>query len=228
MTKKILQLIICINNNKNILKMSKKSNKKITFAKNNFLVFIGMRKYIFGLTISLIIIVGNGCSKDFRTWQELNDDFMNNNKKELQEKYKTLFFDEKNDTLKTGESGITASGVQYEIFHRGFGAVAKRSSYVYLKMEIRLIDGTRATYSEYTEFLVGSSSDNCPEGIAELLCQLPKSSYFKAYVPYDKGFGEDGLGKVVNIAGGYRIPPYSALICEVEIIEITQNPPSAS
>lgn len=187
-----------------------------------------MRKCIFGLIISLVIIAGSSCKSDFSAWKILNEDFMSSNKRVLQEKYQNLFFEEKNDTLQTGESGVTTSGVQYEIYHKGFGAIAKRSSYVYLKIEIRLIDGKRAIYNEYAEFLVGSTADSCPEGLVELLCQLPKSSYFKVYIPYNEGFGDEGLGKVVNSTNNYLIPPYSVLVCEVEILEVIQNPPATS
>jgi FKBP-type peptidyl-prolyl cis-trans isomerase FklB len=148
-------------------------------------------------------------------WKERNEIWLQNNKTELLEKYG---LDKFQNTFNSGDCGVTASGVQYEIFHRGFGQIPKRASDVSLKSTGWLIDGTRIQTSDGTYFTVSSG---LVAGWQEVICQMPQNSHFKIYIPYELGYGKDG-----DKASPFLIPPYSTLIYDVEIIDVAQSEPS--
>ncbi|MDR0830214.1 MAG: FKBP-type peptidyl-prolyl cis-trans isomerase [Prevotellaceae bacterium] len=162
-----------------------------------------MKKTLIIFSVALMFCA---CQKDFSLWREKNEEWL---------KDKVSYINNLPDSI---ESGVSASGLQYEIFHRGFGEVPKSTSYVTVKYTGWLIDSTQFETSTGTTFIVG----NVIKGWQEILCKSHKNAHFKIHVPYDLAYGKDG-SKSNN---HFRIPPYSTLIFDIEILEVYQNSPA--
>lgn len=54
-------------------------------------------------------------------------------------------------------------------------------------------------------------------GLSEAFCMLPEGSKCKVYIPWQLGYGA---------AGNSVIPPYSALVFDIEILEVIRNKPN--
>lgn len=106
------------------------------------------------------------------------------------------------------------SGLQYEIMKEGTGAKPTINNTVKTHYHGTLPDGTVFDSSvqrgEPAEFPVGGVI----QGWVEALQLMPVGSKWKLYVPYNLAYGER--------AAGAAIKPYSALIFEVELLEITK------
>ncbi|MDR3327869.1 MAG: FKBP-type peptidyl-prolyl cis-trans isomerase [Prevotellaceae bacterium] len=174
-----------------------------------------IQKYMIALFAMGVLL---SCEKDFSMWKEKNEAWLKNNKTELLDKYGDFV-----STFNSGDCGITASGVQYEIFHRGFGGIPKVGSLVMVNYDYYLIDGTRIEY--YTSDLEAKGVYELPRGVQEIVCLMPQGSSFKIYVPYGLGYGKDGNGNEGNLTNSYHIPPYSTMIIEMEIVDVLQYPP---
>lgn len=109
----------------------------------------------------------------------------------------------------------TPSGLQYEILKTGDGAKpTSANSRVKVHYVGTLMDGKEFDSSykrgEPAEFEL----KNVIKGWTEGLQLMPVGSKFKFYIPSDLGYGEHGQGP---------IPAFSALIFEVELLDVT-NP----
>jgi len=106
------------------------------------------------------------------------------------------------------------SGLQYEILKAGEGPKPTINNTVKTHYHGTLIDGTIFDSSvkrgEPAEFPVGGVI----QGWVEALQLMPTGSKWKLYVPYNLAYGER--------AAGAEIKPYSTLIFEVELLEITK------
>lgn len=107
---------------------------------------------------------------------------------------------------------VTESGLQYEIITEGDGENPQASSTVSTHYHGTLIDGTVFDSSvergSPAEFPVG----RVIAGWTEALQLMPKGSKWRLFVPHNLAYGERGAGN--------DIAPYSALIFEVELIDI--------
>ncbi|MDZ7925100.1 MAG: FKBP-type peptidyl-prolyl cis-trans isomerase [Marinagarivorans sp.] len=108
---------------------------------------------------------------------------------------------------------VLASGLQYQVLTEGTGAKPTRSSTVRTHYHGTLIDGTVFDSSvergEPAEFPVGGVI----AGWTEALQLMPVGSKWRLFIPHNLAYGERG-------AGG-SIAPYSALVFDVELLEIT-------
>lgn len=108
----------------------------------------------------------------------------------------------------------TESGLQYEIIKAGEGAKPTSTDKVKTHYHGTLINGTVFDSSvdrgEPIEFPV----NGVIKGWTEALQLMPVGSKWKLFIPYDLAYGERG-------AGG-QIPPYSALVFEVELLDIVK------
>lgn len=107
---------------------------------------------------------------------------------------------------------VTESGLQYEILHTGEGETPNASATVRTHYHGTLIDGTVFDSSvdrgQPTEFPV----NGVIAGWTEALQLMPVGSKWRLYVPHNLAYGERGAGA--------SIAPYSALIFEVELLDI--------
>jgi FKBP-type peptidyl-prolyl cis-trans isomerase FklB len=107
----------------------------------------------------------------------------------------------------------TASGLQYEVIKEGAGENPKASSRVKVHYKGTLTDGTVFDSSidrgKPAEFGVGQVIKGWTEGL-----QLMKpGAKYKFYIPQELAYG-------VNPRPGSKIKPFSALVFEVELLEI--------
>nr|WED69569.1 FKBP-type peptidyl-prolyl cis-trans isomerase [Pectobacterium colocasium] len=104
------------------------------------------------------------------------------------------------------------SGLQFRVLTQGEGAIPARQDRVRVHYTGRLIDGSVFDSSvqrgQPAEFPV---SGVIP-GWIEALTLMPVGSKWELYIPHNLAYGERGAGA--------SIPPFSALIFEVELLEI--------
>lgn len=104
------------------------------------------------------------------------------------------------------------SGLQYEIINEGKGKMAKTTDQVKCHYEGTLIDGTLFDSSvKRGQPAVFGVSQVIP-GWVEALQLMPEGSKWKLYIPSELGYGAQGAGEM--------IPPHSALVFEVELLEV--------
>jgi len=107
---------------------------------------------------------------------------------------------------------VTASGLQYEIITEGSGAKPSRSDTVRTHYHGTLINGTVFDSSvqrgQPAEFPVGGVI----AGWTEALQLMPVGSKWRLHIPYQLAYGERGAGGAIG--------PYSALVFEVELLDI--------
>lgn len=107
---------------------------------------------------------------------------------------------------------VLPSGLQYSVLREGTGRSPKVSNNVRCHYEGRLIDGTVFDSSikrgEPATFPLGGVIKGWTEGL-----QLMKEgAKYRFFIPYDLAYGENGAGSA--------IPPYAALIFDVELIDV--------
>lgn len=114
---------------------------------------------------------------------------------------------------KTGVT-TTASGLQYSVIKMGDGPKPSATDKVKTHYHGTLTNGTVFDSSvdrgEPVEFPV----NGVIKGWTEALQLMPVGSKWKLYIPYDLAYGER--------AAGPQIPAYSALVFEVELLEIVK------
>lgn len=106
----------------------------------------------------------------------------------------------------------TESGLQYEVLTQGNGAIPAESDRVKVHYTGSLIDGTVFDSSvergQPAEFPV----NGVIRGWVEALQLMPVGSKWRLYIPQELAYGSQGAGAA--------IPPYSALIFDVELLDI--------
>jgi FKBP-type peptidyl-prolyl cis-trans isomerase len=109
---------------------------------------------------------------------------------------------------------VTSSGLQYEVIKMGTGEKPTLQNTVKVHYTGTLIDGTKFDSSvdrgEPAEFPVSAVI----AGWTEALQLMPVGSKFRIWLPENIAYGANGAGDVIK--------PFSTLIFEVELLEITQ------
>jgi len=117
------------------------------------------------------------------------------------------------DNGKRLEVVTTESGLQYEILNKGDGAIPTSTDKVKVHYTGTLINGkvfdSSIARGEPTTFGVSQVIS----GWTEALLLMPVGSKWKVFIPQDLAYGPRG-------AGGGEIPPYAALIFEMELLAI--------
>lgn len=107
---------------------------------------------------------------------------------------------------------VTKSGLQYEVLNEGTGKKPKAADTVRCHYEGRLLDGSvfDSSYkrNEPADFGLQQVIPGWTEGV-QLMSEGAK---YRFYIPYMLAYGEGGAGAM--------IPPYSALIFDVELIKV--------
>ena len=121
----------------------------------------------------------------------------------------------------TKDSVVTLpSGLQYKVLTMGTGERPRASQEVTVKYEGHLVDGTvfDSSYSRKDQ-TSKFRANQVIKGWTEALLLMPVGSKWELYIPYDLAYGDRQSGK---------IPPYSALIFTVELVDITGSKPAAT
>jgi len=109
---------------------------------------------------------------------------------------------------------VTESGLQYEVIVMGDGPMPVEENIVRVHYTGTLTDGTKFDSSvdrgEPAEFGLNGVIPGWTEGLK----LMPVGSKFRFFIPSELGYGAGGAGDV--------IPPFSALVFEVELLAIVQ------
>ncbi|MCG7498734.1 FKBP-type peptidyl-prolyl cis-trans isomerase [Vibrio sp. Of7-15] len=110
------------------------------------------------------------------------------------------------------EVTVLESGLQYEVLTEGTGEIPTADKTVRVHYHGQLTDGTvfdsSVSRGQPAEFPV----TGVIKGWVEALQLMPVGSKWKLAIPQDLAYGERGAGAA--------IPPYAALVFEVELLEI--------
>lgn len=111
-------------------------------------------------------------------------------------------------------AGVTVlpSGLQYEVIVAGNGARPKATDKVTVHYQGKLASGQEFDSSYKRGEPISLGLNQVIRGWTEGLQLMPVGSKYRLFIPSSLGYGE--------IGGGDAIPPYSALIFEVELISI--------
>ncbi|WP_419205014.1 FKBP-type peptidyl-prolyl cis-trans isomerase [Photobacterium leiognathi] len=116
------------------------------------------------------------------------------------------------ENAQRAEVTVTDSGLQYEILVEGNGEIPTSDKQVRVHYHGMLTDGTvfdsSVSRGQPAEFPV----TGVIAGWVEALQMMPVGSKWKLYIPQNLAYGERGAGAA--------IPPYAALVFEVELLDI--------
>lgn len=110
------------------------------------------------------------------------------------------------------EVTVLESGLQYEVITMGNGAIPAANNQVRVHYHGELTDGTvfdsSVSRGQPAEFPV----TGVIQGWVEALQLMPVGSKWKLFIPQNLAYGERGAGAA--------IPPFAALVFEVELLDI--------
>lgn len=116
------------------------------------------------------------------------------------------------ENKKRPEVITTESGLQYEILLPGNGVKPTAKNKVTVHYHGTLIDGTVFDSSVERSQPATFGVTQVIQGWVEGLQLMPLGAKYKFFIPYDLAYGER--------AAGAKIPPFSALVFDVELLEI--------
>jgi FKBP-type peptidyl-prolyl cis-trans isomerase FklB len=116
------------------------------------------------------------------------------------------------DNIKQEGVRQTESGLQFKVLQPGTGAIPTRQDRVRVHYTGRLLDGTVFDSSVQRDQPAEFPVNGVIPGWIEALLLMPVGSRWELYIPHNLAYGERGAGA--------SIPPFSALIFEVELLEI--------
>lgn len=110
--------------------------------------------------------------------------------------------------------GVTVlpSGLQYEVLREGTGRKPKATDSVKCHYEGTLVDGTVFDSSRRRGEPAVFPLNGVIRGWTEGLQLMQEGAVYRFFIPYNLAYGENGAGA--------SIPPYAALVFEVELIEV--------
>ena len=113
-----------------------------------------------------------------------------------------------------GKEGVTTlpSGLQYQVLKEGNGRKPKATDQVKCHYEGFLIDGTVFDSSVQRGEPAVFGLQQVIAGWTEGLQLMQEGAKYRFFIPYRLAYGEGGAGQL--------IPPYAALIFDVELIEV--------
>lgn len=104
------------------------------------------------------------------------------------------------------------SGLQYEVLRPGNGKSPKATDQVRCHYEGMLVDGTLFDSSLQRGEPAVFGLNQVIKGWTEGLQLMKEGAKYRFFIPYSLGYGEQGAGQ--------QIPPYSALIFDVELLDV--------
>lgn len=106
----------------------------------------------------------------------------------------------------------TASGLQYQVLRDGDGKQPKATDQVECHYEGTLIDGTKFDSSYDRGQTATFPLNQVIAGWTEGLQLMHEGAKYRFFIPYQLAYGERGAGA--------SIPPYAALIFDVELVAV--------
>jgi peptidyl-prolyl cis-trans isomerase len=106
----------------------------------------------------------------------------------------------------------TASGLQYQVLRDGNGKQPKATDQVECHYEGTLIDGTKFDSSYDRGQTATFRLNQVIAGWTEGLQLMHEGAKYRFFIPYQLAYGERGAGA--------SIPPYAALIFDVELVAV--------
>lgn len=106
----------------------------------------------------------------------------------------------------------TASGLQYTVLQEGNGRQPKASDTVRCHYEGRLLDGTVFDSSYRRGVPADFGLHQVISGWTEGVQLMKEGAKYRFFIPYNLAYGEHGAGA--------DIPPYAALVFDVELIKV--------
>lgn len=165
------------------------------------------------------LITGNKLAIDEIEGQQLVIDFLRRRETEKQAEQAKLGevarqAGEKFLAENAKRAGVTVlpSGLQYEVVSEGSGRKPKATDKVKCHYEGTLVDGTVFDSSRRRGEPAVFPLNGVIRGWTEGLQLMQEGAVYRFFIPYNLAYGENG-------AGG-SIPPYAALVFEVELIEV--------
>lgn len=179
--------------------------KKVMDADINFDMFLaGLKAMLNGSATQITSEEANRLFGDYNTriaqprlaarWKEDNQKFLEENKK---------------------RPGVitTASGLQYEIMHKGTGTVSPTATdRVEVHYHGTMIDGQVFDSSVQRGKTITFGLNQVIPGWTEGLQLMKEGDKFKFYIPYNLAYGEQARGNIIK--------GYSTLIFEVELFKV--------
>ncbi len=165
-----------------------------------------------GLEVS---IKGTAPEIDFAECQQVLNDYFSNIQEEETRKMnaaKKEGEDFLSENGKRPEVKTTASGLQYEVIKEGTGKRPTVNDVVKVHYHGTLIDGTVFDSSVKRGTPVEFGVSQVIKGWVEALQLMPVGSKYKLYIPSELAYGQQGAGAMIK--------PNSALVFEVELLEI--------
>ena len=165
------------------------------------------------------VLAGNKLQVDHREAQQIVQDYFQKQEEKLnkereekgraakEEGEKYLAENAKKDGVIT-----TASGLQYKVLKEGTGKAPKATDSVKCHYEGFLIDGTVFDSSVQRGESAVFGLQQVIAGWTEGLQLMKEGGKTRFFIPYLLGYGASGAGA--------SIPPYAALIFDVELIEV--------
>lgn len=123
----------------------------------------------------------------------------------------TAFFEQ---NRKKPSVQVTPSGIQYEVLVQGTGAKPVITDTVTVNYKGTLLNGQEFDSSENQGGPVTFGVNQVIAGWIESLQMMNEGTKLKLYIPYQLAYGQMGNGE--------RIPPYSNLIFELELLKVTK------
>lgn len=116
------------------------------------------------------------------------------------------------DNAARSEVTVLPSGLQYEVLREGTGRKPKGTDSVKCHYEGTLVDGTVFDSSRRRGEPAVFPLNGVIRGWTEGLQLMQEGAVYRFFIPYNLAYGENGAGA--------SIPPYAALVFEVELIEV--------
>ena len=113
---------------------------------------------------------------------------------------------------KTKEGVVEANGIQYKVLTEGTGEKPNKRKRVKMNFEVRLTNG-KLVESHWGKDVMELPVANVIPGLQNALTLMPEGSTWEIYIPWQLGYGTEG---------SKNIPPYSALIFKVKLIEVVK------
>jgi FKBP-type peptidyl-prolyl cis-trans isomerase FklB len=109
---------------------------------------------------------------------------------------------------------VTPSGLQYEVVKMGTGPKPAADAIVRVLYTGSMVDSTIFDQNIDRAAPAELQVNAVIPAWSEALQMMPVGSIFKLYIPQDLAYGANGAGDV--------IPPFAALVFEVELLEIVK------